>query len=202
MGPGKRMIDRKLLLLGLLTGITSCSGGGGDGGGLPGGDDDSQIPPSGACLSFHDAGGQVTSSIDPACGSCSATSTSAAADGDAETYAALSVNGASNPQGASIRATAQQGTTFPAGQLAGAFMSIPAGTGQSYSYEIRSYLGGVLQEVLKANSAQAGVSGGASKAYLGAETTKAFDAIEVFVSNTQAGGTPEFDVYEVCWNRT
>lgn len=82
------------------------------------------------------------------------------------------------------------------------FMSIPAGTGQSYTYEIRSYLSGVQQEVLKSNTAQSGMSGGASKAYLGATTTEAFDAIEVFISNTQAGGTPDFNIYEICWNQS
>ena len=195
----QRVNNRSLAVLALAF-LSGCGGGGnnnssGDtvGGGGGGGGGNS------ACVSITGGGSQVTASADGVgCADCNVSNESAAVDDDLSTFATLTVNGASPGHGALIRATAQPGVVFPAGQKAGAYVSVPAGTGQTYTVTINTYLTGTLQETNSSDNSQGGVLGGHGSSFDGIATTKQFDSVEVFVNNNQAGGTPEFHVYEIC----
>lgn len=153
-----------------------------------------------SCASITGGGTKVTTNTDAGCANCSISNASSAADGDLNTYATLSVNNAAPMQGASVRATAQAGIVYPSGQTAGAFVSVPAGSGQSYTVTVKTYLSGVLQESNSGDNSGGvdGVQGGHKSSFDGVKTTKQFDAVEVLINNNQAGGTPSFGVYEIC----
>lgn len=196
-----------LLSLGVLSMAAGCSGGGGSNapgsGSTPGGTTGSTGGSAGAaCTSMAVGNFRVSTQIDSGCASCSISNPASAADNDLATGATLSVNAVAPGTGAAIRVTAQAGMTYPSGGMAGAYVSVPAGTGQSYTVTVRTLLAGAVQESNSSDNSGggSGVSGGHGSAFDGLATTKAFDAIEVFINNNQASGTPAFNVYELCSN--
>lgn len=186
------MFRRVGLLLVSALSVAGCGGGGnGYGGGGNG---------TASCTSITGGGTAVSTSISAGCANCSISNEGAAADGDLSTSATMTVNNAPAGQGAAIRVTAQGGVVFPAGQRAGAVVSVPSGTAQNYTVTIRTYLTGALQESDSSDNSGGGCGfcGGHGFSFDGFTTTKQFDAVEVFINNTQAGGTPNFGVAEVC----
>jgi len=162
------------------------------------------------CDSISGGSATLSSSIDPGCVVCSISNLPAAADGDLSTPASVSVGIEVPTQGASIRATAQSGMVFPAGNnatvavtenLSGANLAI-----LDSGVELRTYLGGVLQE--SANDLQefdCASCGPGSTAYsaVSFQTTKPFDAVEIFMDpgiNSSGLTGPNYQVFEICSN--
>ena len=162
-----------------------------------GGDSPTVTGGSAACESFRQANARLTTRIDPGCTQCRIGNAAAAIDGDTDSAAQLVVNGAAPAQGVALRATAQSGLIFPAGQLAGVFYSAPAGTVQNTVITISTFSGGLVQETTSSNN-MSGVSGGRSRNFTGIRTSKPFDAVEVFINNTQMESDPTFQVFEFC----
>lgn len=150
-----------------------------------------------ACESFRLANAQLSTRIDPGCTQCRVGNGAAAIDGDAGSAAQVAVNGALPSQGVALRATAQSGLIFPAGRLAGVIYSAPAGTAQNTMITISTFSGGLLQETTSSNN-MSGIGGGRSRNFTGIRTSKPFDAVEVFINNTQAETDPTFQVFEFC----
>lgn len=164
---------------------------------LVGGDSATVSGGSAACESFRQANARLTTRIDPGCTQCRIGNAAAAIDGDVGSAAAVVVNGAAPAQGVALRATAQSGVIFPAGRLAGVFYSAPAGTAQNTAITISTLAGGLVQETTSSNN-MSGIGGGRSRNFTGLRTTKPFDAVEVFINNTQAETDPTFQVFEFC----
>ncbi|MDP3857850.1 MAG: hypothetical protein Q8Q73_08835 [Stagnimonas sp.] len=220
------------VLLGVGLGLAACGGSGGGGAAevsaptpVPPGSTPSTI--SARCDSIHGGGAQLAQQVDPGCLDCAIGNAAAAGDDQAGTFAEMAVNSALYPQGAALRATAQDGIVYAAGQRAGAFLTLPDGgdggaviqTGISSALELRTYLDGVEQE--RAISAELPVAASGANAYYsvwnfpGGEelpnqylfltASKPYDAVELFYSNNQntAGadglsGTDPLQVYELC----
>jgi hypothetical protein len=183
--------------------VCGCGGGeSGDSSGTQGGDGGSSGG-NAACASITGGDSRVNFNVDTGCTQCGVTDSQAAADGDLNTAATLKVQNAAPAQGVSIRATAQSGVVFAAGQMAGAYVAVPAGTAQTYTVTIRTLLGGTVQESDSSdnNGGGCGMCGGHPSRFDGFRTTMQFDAVEVFISDSQAGGTPDFKVYEICSDR-
>lgn len=158
------------------------------------------------CDSIADA----TVEADPAvaCLSCSITDKENVADDDAYTYASLEVN-VSSPEGSTIRATAPEGSVFSAGNDAGVFYSPPAFTSNTqaslYSgVEVRTYLGGVIQEsdIIGGNWSPVYTSdASAPQQFRWIHTTKDFDAVEFRAFDLGSIGTDHtWRVHEICSN--
>lgn len=183
-------------------------------------------PVTAGCNSITGGKAKVSSVIEPGCARCSVKAANAAADDQAKTFASLSVLSSSVFQGVSIRATAQPGIVFPAGGRAGVFFSLPNNnpkgenldSGGSTALGIGTYLRGQLQESAGLNTSAPlqNVSSGSynfpggdalPKHYTYIETTKPYDAVELYVSDTQVRvrkqgqvdvGSAPYKVYEVC----
>lgn len=161
---------------------------------------------------------KVTTSFSPGCGDCNVRDATNVADDVARSFASLSINSAPLTQGGAIRVTAQSGTVFPAGSKTGAYLTIPEQSGGSQvqaggsnSLAIKTYLSGTLQEETNATGSPRpellAISSDPElpESYVYFTTTKAFDAVELFISNSQytvgsggAQGTPAYKVYELC----
>jgi len=163
-------------------------------------------------------GSSVTTAFTPGCLDCSVSEPARVADDEARTFASLSINDAPTTQGGSIRVSAQSGVAYPAGRKAGAYLTIPEQSGgtqlqlaSSNAIAIRTYLAGALQEETSALTEPRlqlqSISGDPElpESYVYFTTSKLFDAVELFISNSQTtvgtGGvsrTPAYKVYELC----
>jgi len=166
------------------------------------------VPPansgSAICDSITGGGSELDHSIDPGCLQCGITNSQGAADGDLSTFATVQVAADLPTQGISVRAKAQPGIVFPAGNTAGANITTPSVVqGQlQYAVEIRTYLGGQQQEAQYTEGGPTTfgacvLCGGTNNSNEAFQTTKPFDAVEVFISNTTVTGT-DFKVHEIC----
>lgn len=142
-------------------------------------------------------GATVTSSIDN-CPGCSVSDAARSADGDRSSFSGLAFSTTGGVT--TLRATAQPGVVFPAGQSAGALMYVPLANNGAYldiSVTFNTYLGGELQESQSVTSTTIGNLDGAGEDHLySAGTNKPFDAVELEMS---ARGQPAtVKVYELC----
>jgi hypothetical protein len=173
----------------LLIGLPACSGDGG--GGTP-----SSIGPI-HCAEL--SGGTATVSLACTAGSCTSDFHEGAVDGDLDTYAILSMTPDSNGS-VSIRSTAADGVTYPAGTPAAVVYGIKRGSANSLNTTetIRTYLDGVLQETGNAGPINVSFGGDTETGRRAIETQLDFDAIEL--TYTQTGGTAdvEVQVHEFC----
>lgn len=162
------------------------------------------------CDSISGGSAKVSSVIDSTCIGCSVSDAAAAADGDLNSFASVNADSPMPGQGVSIRATAQPGAVFPAGQNATvSFVEMVNGTTVAVAntdVELRTYLGGQLQETsTDLQEYDCASCGPGSKPYTAQwfKTAKPFDAVEIFmnppVSSSGATG-PAFKVYEICSN--
>jgi len=197
--------------------LAACGGGTNDAPVTPSADAsdagaDASISTSSAafCDSISGGGAKVTSSVDPGCIGCSISNLLAAADGDLSTSASVQIGIEIPTEGASIRATAQPGVVFPAGNHATAAVTENLGgttlTILDSGLELRTYLGGVLQETASdLHEYDCATCGPGSTPYsaVSFRTTKQFDAVELFMDpGTNSSGLtgPNFEVFEICSN--
>lgn len=157
--------------------------------GCGGGDGDS----SGICLSMAASNATVTTSTG-GCVACSVDSPSDAADGDFQTPATVSIGAPSSS--VSVRATAQVGASFPAGQEVGLYWGKPSDA--AYGLTFNTYLGNQMQESFNL----CGLCGGNnphSARYESATTSQPFDAVEVVLTSSQTNsGQAVYEIFEIC----
>lgn len=185
-----------------------------------------------ACDSISGGKSTVTTTVDPGCTRCSASDAASAADGQARSFSGLTVlSAASVAQGIAIRATAQPGIVYPAGKRAGVFLTMPDNnpdgdnidSGGSTSFGLATYLDGKLQDSAGGHNRGRIINGpdrgneyftndrGLPDYYAYFETTKPFDAVEVFISDTTVSiankdvarkevtvGAAPYKIYEIC----
>lgn len=154
--------------------LAGCGGGGG----------------SSRCDSITGGGATVTASgpID---------NRAAAADGNLGSHASLRLR--STAQTGSVRATAQSGIVYPAGSVAGAFVSF-LNQGSNIT-GIRTYLNGMMVESATpgANFIFEPASGGTgAELFVGFTTRAQFNAVEFVETDNGSSGNAEYRVYELC----
>jgi hypothetical protein len=173
--------------------VSACTGGGGGGGPSI----DNSV--GAVCASISGGSSRLTSS----CNGCAFSDTSAAADGDLFTAASVTVSAVSTAVTATIRATAQNGIVYPAGNQAGIFFTDNSDVCGNCGVTINTYLGGQLQES-DTGLSNSNVNGQGSRAeyFTSVNTTKPFDAVEVVYSGaTTPGNSGTFlEVFEICSN--
>lgn len=181
------MVPHRILVSATLVATLSACGGGG------GGDD--------AFGGIHCAGltGATATASNVCNGSCNAPSTAGAVDGDLNTYAIL--DAAAQTSGTlRLRATAQDGVSYPAGTPAAVVYAVvrTGGSSLNTAETITTYLDNVLQETGNANTGFGSTNEDVAGGRRAIGTTKAFDAIEL--SYAQSGGTADVEVriYEFC----
>lgn len=155
-----------------------------------------------SCESIFGGGSKVVAAIDQGCAICTTSDVAFAADGDLSSFANVSVSVSVPNQGVTIRATAQPGLVFPAGNRAGVFFNGPAGPVQTETggngLSVRTYLGGQLQESPSDQNLY-GTLGGNPYSFQSFQATLPFDAVEVFITSLSMTNTP-FELNEICSN--
>lgn len=178
-----------VLAVALLIGLSACSGDGG--GGTP-----SSIGPI-HCAEL--SGGTATVSLACTAGSCNSDFQEGAVDGDLDTYAILSMAPDSSGN-VSIRSTAADGVTYPAGTPAAVVYGIKRGNASSLNTTetLRTYLDGVLQETSNVGPVNVSFGGDTETGRRAMETQLAFDAIEFVYTQTGGAADLEVQVHEFC----
>ena len=177
-----------VLAVALLIGLSACSGDGG--GGTP-----SSIGPI-HCAEL--SGGTATVSLACTAGSCTSAFHEGAVDGDLDTYAILGMAPASAGT-VSIRSTAADGVTYPAGTPAAVVYGIQReGESLNATGTINTYLDGALQETGNLSFSNGTTNEDVAAGRNAMDTNLDFDAIEV--TYTQTGGTADLEVqvHEFC----
>lgn len=137
------------------------------------------------CSSYITGGGtSVSSAVDSNCTSCSASDAPLAIDGDISTFATLQMNLAliaSGESAVTLRATAQSGVVYAAGNTAGAQVTFPTGVLSDAGVVIRTYLGGVMQEHDGPSLSTPGFRATGETYFYGLTASTSFDAVEISV---------------------
>jgi hypothetical protein len=146
---------------------------------------------------FFPKNSTTKTSVDACSGSgCTITDADKAIDGDAETFALMTLpQGAGG--GAALRAIAPSGTQFPAGNNVGAVVSWDAGASIEDNVVIRTYLGDVVQDEDSAEGFDFRGSSTYNGMFLGITTTKPFDSVE-FEFDRVTGDEWDIHVQEFC----
>lgn len=165
--------------------LAGCSSGSDD-------DNDLQI----ACAGLT---GATTSGGGTCAGNCGAAFTEAAADGDLGTYAILSAEDQMSGT-VRIRATAQDGVTYPGGTPAAVVYGIvrTEGTSLGTNETLTTYLDGVMQESGNTSGTNGSTSGNRETGRRAFQTTLPFDAIELSYTQTSGTADVEVRVHEFC----
>lgn len=151
-----------------------------------------QVPDAGPC----DRLASAEWIVEAACTGCSVADAPAAIDGDDRTRARVSfAPQVGRPGGAAIRAHAPPGVVYTAGRAATAFVHEPD-TMLEYDIEVRTYLGGVLQESRKLGGT--GRTSSAPEAVTGFVTDKPFDAVEYYLNVISAPTEAVGEIVELC----
>lgn len=175
----------KLALYALLVALAACSGGGGGDGIL------------GKLHCSALSGATPSDTVNCASG-CGVTFAESAVDGDLRSYAVLDFGTAAGGS-VSLRSTAHEGVTYPAGTPAAVVWAIERdGNSTSVVTTISTYLDGVLQETSNGGgeSAVDGFDHDASRTVL--DTDLPFDAIEYTYSQSGSSGPIEVRIHEFC----
>jgi hypothetical protein len=178
----------RILTLVLLVGLAACDSGGGKDG-IP----DSIGPIS--CAGLTGASASITINCASGCG---VDFEESAMDGDLGSYAVLDFDTAAGGS-VSLRSTAQDGVTYPAGTPAAVVWAIERdGNSTSVVTTISTYLDGALQETGNAGgeSAVDGFDREAGRSAIG--TNLPFDAIEMTYGQSGSSGPIEVRVHEFC----
>ena len=140
--------------------------------------------------------------VDSGCLDCSVSDAAKAIDGDASTTASINESQATPSAGVALRATAQAGIVYPAGAHAGAKMTLPGATGpsQTAGVTLRTYLGDTLQETHSVATPQicGTCNSGQVPTSQNFETTKPFDAVEVYIYGGNGASSLPAKVAEFC----
>jgi hypothetical protein len=174
----------------ILTGVAACSSEG-DGGK----NDNGTIGPIN-CTGL--TGATATGSFACSIGACSVEFHDAAIDGDLGTYATLTM--LPNTSGTmSLRATAQDGVSYPAGTPAAVVYGIARTSGDSLNTveSISTYLDGVLQQTSNVTT-NGTTSGDVDAGRRAIVTVQPFDAIEVTYSQSSGTAGVEVRAFEFC----
>lgn len=181
--------------------LAACGGGGGNS--TP---DGAVVPKSECPAQFVGSGSRVSAS-----GILQGDSNiQRAIDGNFGSFASLAAGGSDANAGATtvysnpasqltLRVTARDGLSFPAGTRAGAAARLADGAAVQQVVTITTYLGGLAQDTFDAGTQNGGLQPGADTVY-SYVTTKAYDAVEFSVQLTNPVSTerPEVKVYEIC----
>ena len=153
------------------------------------------------CRAIQGGGTRASFSITPSCVGCTVSEPQRAIDGDGGSYATLYMPAGSGGTVA-LRATAQTGTVFAAGSLAGFVAAVTYGPSASAVTEIVTYAGGVEQERIPLRIDGTGSASGPldRPGYEAAQATRQYDAVEF--SFTRSSGTGEMTtrVHAFCSN--
>ncbi len=125
----------------------------------------------------------------PGCVGCKIVSADLAIDGLADTYASMNFSSFDVAGSGVLRATAQPGVVFPAGNMAGAMMELVGGL--HHAMIIVTYLGSAVQEIANGQS----IGGEPLRVF---KTTKDFDAVEIQIHAPEGSPYGEYRVYEFC----
>ena len=182
---------RPTVLLLLLASLAACDSDGVEGkDGVP----DSIGPINCAGLTGATATGAFTCSV----GGCTVDFHDAAIDGDLATYATLTM--LPNTSGSmSLRATAPDGVSYPAGTPAAVVFGIERGSGDSLNTveTISTYLDDVLQDTGNVGT-NGTISGDREAGRSAIVTTKPFDAIEYTYAQGSGTAAVEVRAFEFC----
>jgi hypothetical protein len=170
----------------IAVGLAACGGGGGGSGGGTGSN-----PAGGGCRSIP---GAAPAALITGCSGCSIIDEGLASDGDATTYATMTV-----PAGVggtvAVRATA--GSAYPVFTPAGVIFSSDAANQTGADWSIRTYFSGTPQD-----SGSVGSDGIGSPArrtqHDNISTTRPFDAVEFAFTRASGTTTETVRVYELC----
>lgn len=166
-----------------------------------GGGDEAVADALGRCGSIHGGGTRASFSVTPSCVGCTVSEPQRAVDGDGGSYATLHMPAGSGGTVA-LRATAQSGTVFAAGSLAGFVAAVTYGPSTSAVTEIVTYAGGVEQERIPLRIDGTGSANGPldRPGYEAAQAARQYDAVEF--SFTRSSGTGEMTtrVHAFCSN--
>lgn len=181
-------------------GLAACSSGSGDGA--------NRGVPVSACESISGGGAQFSTAQDPLCAGCSVSAGHNSIDGNFDTFTQISMS-AVGAGGIDLRAIAQHGIVYPAGNRAGAIVNAISIDPVFYEKEltgifsVRTYLDGALQEVVHAAPAviepEPLVD---APSFVGGRTTKPFDAVELNFYAESLGLRTYLYVFEFCGNAT
>lgn len=169
-------------LLGILLSLSACSGGG-----------DTAVNELGLC-SF--IGGTVTgSNPQSSCANCTLRDRERAADRDVSSFAAIITP--VGQQTATVSATGD-GTSYPAGSIAGAFTTLPDSSSTN-NITITTLLNGVTQDTAVGPMITVTATNGRTEAasYLSLNTSRPFNGLSVRINGTS---NTEYRLYEFCGN--
>lgn len=167
--------------------LAACSGG-------------SDGPTTAGCLATLTGGGTQIDGDVSACPDCSFEDGAFAIDDSAASFARLELGAGGGA--AAVRATAQAGVVYPAGQYAGVVAYFPKSStpNANVNIAVRTYLGGVLQEQVSSSTSVIGnVDGAGEDTRYGGLTGSAFDAVEALVTVNGLPQTVRF--YDFCADR-
>lgn len=183
--------------------LIACGGGGGGGGGSGsgGGSSGSSGGASSGGSSSNCYGGfsgsATTTASTAGCTVCSTRDLAKAIDEDLGTAAEVTFS----PVGGTVtvRATAQPGTVFPAGNHAGGVLTFPASVGATNTLRFTTYLSGVQQETGGGfiNVADGSTNPGVPNTYR-FPTTKPFDSVEAAITRQGSADTAAVGINEFC----
>lgn len=163
------------------------------------GSGDGNVPAG--CLDTLTGGGTAVSVDSGACPGCTVTDANRSIDASADSHALIGYDTSGGE--VLMRATAQPGVVFPAGNFAGALVQFPrrqSGGFSNVGISIRTYLNGVLQERVTSTQTTIGnVDGAGAITLYGGETGQAFDAVEA--SMNLGGGPATVMLYDFCADR-
>ena len=155
---------------------------------------------SSATLCSYITGGGTTTQLTATCATCQLLDAANAIDGDPDTYATITL-----PAGASgsvaLRATAQDGVVYPAGNDAGVILSFSA-SGDTFvnnGNELRTYLDGAPAGTKSGAEVTGCCGGGSSRPQRVSFTAPAmFDAVEAGYTVGTNTTAKELRIHEFC----
>lgn len=184
------MATTRIASFGLVAALVGCGGGGG-----------TVTDALQECRSIHGGSTAASARITPSCVGCTVSEPQRAADGDGGSYATLHMPAGSGGTVA-LRATAQAGTVFAAGSLAGFVAAVTYGPSASAVTEIVTYAGGVEQERFPLQIDGTGQSNGPldRPGYEAARASRQYDAVEFSFTRASGAGEMTTRVHAFCSN--
>lgn len=181
--------------------LSACGSGGGDENPnvpQPNNNGDQKVS---RCVGSLSGGGTQVSSGNTAasCPTCSISDADKAIDGDRDSFAAITFDPAGGT--ATLRAIAQPGIVFPAGNQAGILALIPQTESNNFviSLNLVTYLEGQLQETGSSETTVIGNLGNSgSDTLFTFTTTKPFDAVEAIMTRDVSAQPITMRIYEFC----
>jgi len=170
--------------------LASCGSGDNTGGGVA-----AQVK---SCVGSF-SGGNTSVTASSSCTACSNRDRELSIDGRGDTYAVSALFGGTY----TIRATAQTGILYPAGNFAGAFMRIPQTYSPGSTWTISTFKGGVMQETRSTGNAAGddpANPSGTDNLY-GLTTTMDFDSVGISLTGGSTNMNDEIRIYEFCSRR-